>query len=731
MWYRKFMRKMLAVVFLASFAPGAWATEVVEDQAYSHYLRAQLLERSGNLGAAIAEFQKSLALDPGSTHLQRELAALYLQSGDADAALSQVEGILKTDPDNVSALQVKAAALVAKGRLAEGLVVQEKIVSLQPDLKEAWLSLGLLYAQEGREDLAIGAYEKLLALQPDSPEVHYNLGLLHERRKNMDQAVAAYRKAVDLDPEYFLGWYALARALENQKDYDGAIDAYEHCAELDYANAGLHGQLGLLYHIQKRPLDAKTEFRRALRYAPGDALALYTLGLIAEEEKNWPEAVLHLGYLYNQAEDLKGAIGALRRASLASPNMPDVWYYLGIAQAEHGDLKAAEASFRRCASLNPKASEPRFQLGVILDRQGRWDESAPEFFRVMELNPKNGAAYNYVGYSYADRGVKLDEALKLVSRAVELDPDSGAYLDSLGWVLFRMGKVEDARKMLATAAAKQTDPVIFDHLGDASEATGRMDDAVAAWSRALRLDPKMKPVRKKLEAAAARHPATLAGLLRRMSAAQVVWRDLTGFVSGEVVWDKKFYGLWGGFTYRRGEYGGPVKPQLRVDLLGPFAIPQGILLVKDRPQLFGYADGAVREVAADLPADVWEWMPWPQPWWGERLKLVSTGRTYRLEGTAPDGRPVRILIDGEKLVVTRKEYLDAGGAVSLRVDYRDYGAADVGKPARQGRHDDGEQAWLPHEVEARGQAFRGLMHLRALRTDPAVDEAVFDVRVQK
>ena len=81
--------------------------------------------------------------------------------------------------------------------------------------------------------------------------------------------------------------------------------------------------------------------------------------------------MLHLGYLYNQAEDLKGAEGALRRASYSSPNMPDVWYYLGIAQAERGDLKAAEASFRRCASLNPKAYEARFQLGVILDRQGK------------------------------------------------------------------------------------------------------------------------------------------------------------------------------------------------------------------------------------------------------------------------------------------------------------------------------------------------------------------------
>ncbi|MEK7764902.1 MAG: hypothetical protein AAB368_01575, partial [bacterium] len=253
----------------------------------------------------------------------------------------------------------------------------------------------------------------------------------------------------------------------------------------------------------------------------------------------------------------------------------------------------------------------------------------------------------------------------------------------------------------------------------------------------LRLDPKMKPVRKKLDAAASQHPATLAGLLRRMSAAQIIWRDLTGFVSGEVVWEKKFYGLRGGFTYRRGGDGGPARhggqaaPLLRVDLLGPFAIPQGVLLVKDRPRLFGYAEGVVHEVASDLPADAWEWMPWPQAWWGERLKLVATGRTYRLEGPAPDGRVVRILIDRERLVVTRKEYLDAGGAVSLRVDYRDYGAADAGKPARPGRHDDGEQAWLPHEVEARGQAFRGLMHLRALRTDPPVDDSVFDVRVQK
>jgi Flp pilus assembly protein TadD len=114
---------------------------------------------------------------------------------------------------------------------------------------------------------------------------------------------------------------------------------------------------------------------------------------------------------------------------------------------------------------------------------------------ILDMAPDSAEAMNFVGYSWAEKGERLDEAEKLVRRAVEIDPDSGSYLDSLGWVLFQRGDLPGAIAALERAEALAgPEPTILEHLGDAYRRSGREADAARTWRRAVKaLDDGAEP----------------------------------------------------------------------------------------------------------------------------------------------------------------------------------------------------------------------------------------------
>jgi tetratricopeptide (TPR) repeat protein len=138
-------------------------------------------------------------------------------------------------------------------------------------------------------------------------------------------------------------------------------------------------------------------------------------------------------------------------------------------------------------SRDPRELEDvHFLRGAVLERQKKYGAAEEQFRRALELNPKSPLTLNYLGYMLADQNMKLQESVELIKRALELDPYNGAYLDSLGWAYYRLEKFELAEDYLLRATNRLSrDPTIHDHLGDLYFKTGRLNEAVAAWERAL------------------------------------------------------------------------------------------------------------------------------------------------------------------------------------------------------------------------------------------------------
>jgi Tfp pilus assembly protein PilF len=177
--------------------------------------------------------------------------------------------------------------------------------------------------------------------------------------------------------------------------------------------------------------------------------------------------------------------------------------------------KEAEDAFSKADPLTTKKEDRIYLLflrGELADREKHTDQAEQFFRQVLDLDAKNAMTLNYLGYMLADKGVRLPEALKLIRQAVDQEPGSGAYLDSLGWVYFKLGEYELAEDNLRQAVERdQADPTVHEHLGDLYEKTGRIRLAAAQWELSLAQFAKSSPadiepgdvskVQKKLESA--------------------------------------------------------------------------------------------------------------------------------------------------------------------------------------------------------------------------------------
>jgi tetratricopeptide (TPR) repeat protein len=156
-----------------------------------------------------------------------------------------------------------------------------------------------------------------------------------------------------------------------------------------------------------------------------------------------------------------------------------------------------------------------FLRGAMYERQKNFDAAEAEFRKVLSVNPDNAAALNYLGYMLADRNVRLQEAQDMIKRALAKEPNNGAYLDSMGWVYFRLNKLPEAEEELKQALAGMShDPTVQDHLGDVYFHEGKIREAIAQWQSSLKaweagapseLDhSEVAKIQKKLESAKVR-----------------------------------------------------------------------------------------------------------------------------------------------------------------------------------------------------------------------------------
>ncbi|MGI8561684.1 MAG: tetratricopeptide repeat protein [Luteimonas sp.] len=484
---------------------------------------AGLAERATRIGLLAnddARGRKALALwrarAPRSLGMRAAEATLALRADDGRKARSELETLLR-DPDARGwryALGVlgsggrdpKLAARVL-GQLVEGGAI--------PDQLQPWLAFGGLAQRLGEDALAARIVEDVVRRFPGEPRVALlRVSQLREagKREEARQALAAIGDQAPSSPELrlaiaaeydALGDSAAAAAIMARGPQDG--QSYRLRAAM-LAKAEDKAALTALYEELKRDSGEPDPSRRLLlgqtaEFLDRDAEALDWYRGVPGGEERWQARLRTARVLHglDRKDDAYADLRGLQQDAAASEDTRrDAYLLEAELRQEDGDIEGELEAFARGLAAFADDGALLYARGLMWERRDDIARAEADLRRILVAEPDNVAALNALGYTLADRTTRYAEALELIDRARVAEPGSAAIIDSYGWVLYRLGRNEEALVELRRAYTLQKDPEIGAHLGEVLWVMGRKEEARRYFEEARELDPDNRSLQRAL-----------------------------------------------------------------------------------------------------------------------------------------------------------------------------------------------------------------------------------------
>jgi tetratricopeptide (TPR) repeat protein len=453
---------------------------------------ARLYAENGNIGQS-AKAIEAVPVASRTAKMEDVLGAAYEQLKQTKEATAAYRRAAMLAPKDTRTLEALAQSLLNDNQFDEALTQYQKVVELDPENVNALVHIGEIQRRQGKFEQALETIRTAREKDPENLEAGYNEGLLLDVLGRYDESTRVFEKMVDLI-SHANGAYTteeknnrgiflerLGTVYQEQNKTDKAIATYQKMIDMG-GDAALRG-----YQFQVETYRDAKQFDKAIEVSRK---------AIEANPKNRDLKLMLAGELGDQGKTDEGL--AITRGMLNKTNEDrTVWLAMGQMLIRAQRWKEAEDAFNKAAALTSKKEDKAYLLflrGELAERQKHY-ELAERFFRqVLVLEPDSALTLNYLGFMLADKDVRLPEALKLIHRAVELEPMNGAYLDSLGWVYFKMGEYELAEENLRKAVERdQTDPTLHDHLGELYEKTGRLRLAATEWELSLKVFAKSAP----------------------------------------------------------------------------------------------------------------------------------------------------------------------------------------------------------------------------------------------
>lgn len=410
--------------------------------------------QTGRLDDAIKNFKTALDADPENTDIRREYADALMRSGKADLARKEFEQILKMNPQDGMAYLRLAQLNRAEGHFDDAGKDLDQARKFLPGDLEVNYEEALLQNSLGNQDKAIQILENLIA-QTKSTNGQYTASEASNRATFLERLGSIYR---------------------SQEKYSQAIATFQQIVALGGDEAP-QGESLVIETLQMDKQDAKAlqEAENALKKYP----------------KNRSLVLLHASLLGDQGR-VDDAVNELQGLQKNSGGQ-DVQVQLAIVQvySQAKRFREAEDEVQNVLAkpgLKPQDREfAQFLLGSVYERQKKYGQAEEQFKKVLAVDPLNSAAFNYLGYMLADRGVQLDQSVEYIKKALQIQPNNGAYLDSLGWAYFKMARYDLALAPMEKAAKLLAgDPTVLAHLGHLYLKMGRKEQAAQEWKQALK-----------------------------------------------------------------------------------------------------------------------------------------------------------------------------------------------------------------------------------------------------
>lgn len=280
--------------------------------------------------------------------------------------------------------------------------------------------------------------------------------------------------------------YMTGVVLDNANQVEAALREFEQAKLYDSGSDVINLRMAIDYIKLGDSKKAVRELNNTLEINPDNLQARTLLAFLYTSQGEFALAEIQYEIILNQA-------------AKEDPENLDVRTYLSQLYFQQRKFNKATEQLKFILGKEPKNTMAKLFLGLVYDEQGLRADAIKQFQEILAIDPNDPDALNALGYIYAYAGEKLDEAEKLIVKALEKDAKNGAYVDSLGWVYYKKGQFDKARKKLEEAAFLEQDPVIFDHLADTYFKLGDKNKAKENWQKALKLKPNDPKIVKEIQ----------------------------------------------------------------------------------------------------------------------------------------------------------------------------------------------------------------------------------------
>ncbi|HXG00042.1 MAG TPA: tetratricopeptide repeat protein, partial [Bacteroidota bacterium] len=459
---------------------------------------------------AIESAREAVRLDPDNIEYRKLLAATYVQVFELDSAVAAYREIVKRDSTNIEAW-FNLARLQQVRNPEQALKTYDEITARFGPQWEVLLQVVEVYNGMGQFAKAAEALKRMTELDPSNLDLLQSLARTYLRANDVDRALAVYLDLVERDPsniEYRseLGGVYLAR-----KEYDKATATFSRVLADTSLSVEDKLRVGEMYfsHLEKDSTvapQAREVFQRIVREHPQDWRAYWFLGAIGAithddslslvnfkkvtELASWnADGWVYLSSVFLEKNDFQSVVTVLESALRTLPDEPRINSILGTAYSRLGRREDAIRVLEKARTLAPKDLNTIAQLALIYDEMKRFEESDSLYEEGLRIDPDNHLLLNNYSYSMAERGIQLQRALDMARRAVEQQPENQSYLDTIGWVYFKLGNYPEAEKWIKKAIERgNASAVLYEHLGDVYERMNDPERALEQWQIALKLD---------------------------------------------------------------------------------------------------------------------------------------------------------------------------------------------------------------------------------------------------
>jgi len=484
------------------------ALKLEPDSAFIHFKYAELSAMQAQYDLAIKEATRALSLEPAWTDPYYFLAEIFLITKRPQDAENMAKKLLEMNPEDSTAVIQLSKTYQAQQLVGPSILVLEEFLESYPYQVDVRRELARLLARLGRFDESEAAFKELVDMVVSDPSLWEEYAQVQILRGKLEAAAGTYQKELEIIPSDYLTRLELAKIFLKLGKKDEARKQADLAKGFSPGRNEVWALSAELYIQDRQYEQARGEYLELLKVEPRNTHAVYNLGLIEAELKNWEQAqkwfsqipknseldidarVQVIWMLYNQGKKDQ-AVQNAQALLKEHPGKKLAWLTLaGIYQKEEKFKDAVELLNNALRHI-PEDVDILYSLAMVYSLSGD-DSKAIEVGKLaLDKKPEDPALLNFIGYTLLDSGADAKQAQDYIQRALDREPENGAIIDSMGWVCYKKGQYRESLKLLNQALEKMPDdPEISKHLGQLWLKLGDKKKAEQYFEKALSQKPR-------------------------------------------------------------------------------------------------------------------------------------------------------------------------------------------------------------------------------------------------